>query len=146
MMTWDRTLLYLPRMRRCRHQFLPLGVRQPPSMSLYLIECVILAKGTGNRSSDLMNLSGCTSLHSDLMCLWIHNKSINLSAKRSGSHQTNMFAKQAPAKKGFGLLGFSPCLPSAELAPVQATKKPMLNPSKGISLQILFSGDFMSFC
>ncbi len=34
-----------------------------------------LAKGTRNRSSDLMNPSGCTSLHSDLSCLCIHDKS-----------------------------------------------------------------------
>ena len=37
-------------------------------MSFYLIECVILAKGTGNRSSNLMNPSLCTS---SISCLCI---------------------------------------------------------------------------
>jgi len=67
-----------------------------------------------------------------LSYLCIHNKLINLSANRNpagGSHQS----KQAPAENP-GFLGwFSSWLPSAELAPVQAAKNPMQNPSKGMS-------------
>jgi len=49
---------------------------------------------------------------------------LNLSAKRSGSHQANMSAKWATAGKGSGLLRwFSSLLPRVELAPVQASKK-----------------------
>ncbi len=45
-----------------------------------------------------------------------------------------MSVKQAPAENASGLLGwFSSWLPNAEQEPVQATKKPMPNPSKGMS-------------
>jgi hypothetical protein len=73
-------------------------------MSIYLIECVVLAKGTGNRSSDLMNPSRCTSLQSDSSCLCIHDKSQPLSETQwvtSGEY----VCETGPSRKRLGLIG-----------------------------------------
>jgi hypothetical protein len=80
------------------------------------------SKGTGNRSSDSMNLSGPKRNFS------------------SGPHQANtMSAKQSPAAaEALGWL--SSWLPSAGPAPVQATKKPMPNPNKAQGLESLLNG------
>jgi hypothetical protein len=70
-------------------------------MSFYLIECDILAKGTGNRSSDLMNPSRCTS---DLSCLCVYDKSQPLSETQwvtSGEY----VCETGPSRKRLGLIG-----------------------------------------
>jgi len=79
------------------------------------------SKGTGNPPFDSMNPSG--------------SKRNSL----SGSHQA---AKRSPAPaEGPGTLGWlSSWLPSAGQAPVQATKKPMPNPSTGKRLESLPNG------
>ncbi len=55
-----------------------------------------------------------------------------------------MSAKQPPAVKGSGLAGSSWLL-SAEVARVQATKKPMPNPSKGVDTYHLPPGLYVAF-
>jgi len=70
----------------------------------YLIKCVILAEEAGNRPSDLINVSRCTSLHSDSSCLCIHDKSQPLSETHwvtSGKY----VCKTGSSRKRLGLIG-----------------------------------------